>query len=123
MSLFNVGVDLMQNGGSLVLAATDYMIGPGHTGTYERDGIEIMTFHYYDSRRSGLSWIAERQLTVENGWPVAGQLLSSYGTTSVPTQKTSDANVRSNIWRMLSNCWLKTAMATYSQSYRNNAVN
>jgi len=84
------GDSLMNGGGSLLLKETGYMIGPGHMGTYERDNIDIMTFHYYDSRRAvawytGLPWIAERELTIENGWPVAGTLLSSHGDNSVPT--------------------------------------
>merc|ERR1740139_1752994 len=65
------GDSLMNGGGSLLLKESSYMIGPGHMGTYERDNMDIMTFHYYDSRRSGwydgLSWIAERELYIENG--------------------------------------------------------
>ena len=76
------GVDLMEGGGSLFLSTTDYMIGPGHVGTSQREGIDIMSFHYYDSRRSGLyeglAWMAERKLDIQNGWPVAGELVSSY---------------------------------------------
>lgn len=72
------GLNLTQDGGSMFLDAGDYMIGPGHAATYERDGDTIISFHYYDTRRSGLSWIAERELYIENGWPVAGELLSSY---------------------------------------------
>ncbi len=67
------GNDLMNGGGSLLLKKTGYMIGPGHMGHYVHDNQEIMTFHYYDSRRDdGLSWIAERKISFQNGWPVAG---------------------------------------------------
>lgn len=79
------GVDLMEGGGSLFLSTTDYMIGPGHVGISQREGIDIMSFHYYDSRRSGcyegLAWMAERKLDIKNGWPVAGELVSSYSAT------------------------------------------
>ena len=83
-------VDLMEGGGSLFLSTTDYMIGPGHVGTSQRDDIDIISFHYYDSRRSGfyegLAWMAERRLDIQNGWPVAGELVSSYDDSVTPTQ-------------------------------------
>lgn len=66
---------------SRFLATRSYMIGPGHMGHYTKwkDKQDIMTFHYYDRRRQdGMSWIGERKLNWDNGWPVAGSLLSSY---------------------------------------------
>merc|ERR1712232_497537 len=72
------GVDMMNGGGSLFLETEDYMIGPGHFADYEKDLNQFFSFHYYDRRRGGNSWIAERELIFENGWPKAGELISSY---------------------------------------------
>ena len=81
------GVDMMNFddstdlNSSRLLASSSYMIGPGHMGHYInwKTKQDIMTFHYYDSRREdGMSWIGERKLNWEDGWPVAGSLLSSY---------------------------------------------
>lgn len=79
------GIDLREEGGTLFLKKESYMIGPGHMGHYTKkkgktDIMEIMTFHYYDKRREdGNAWIGERELKWDNnGWPIAGKLLSSY---------------------------------------------
>ena len=70
--------DLTDGGGSLLLETDGYVIGPGHVGIYDDS---IMTFHYYDKRRvGGASWVAEKSISIVNGWPVLGdELLSSYG--------------------------------------------
>ncbi len=71
------GKDLMDGGGTLLLKTDDYVIGPGHVGIYDDS---VMSFHYYDGRRpGGLSWVGERSISVVDGWPVLGDLLSSWG--------------------------------------------
>jgi len=72
------GVDMMDGGGSLFLGNVDYMIGPGHLGEYVRDSEQIFSYHYYDRRRGGNSWIAERRLVFKDGWPEAAELVSSF---------------------------------------------
>lgn len=73
------GKDLMKGGGSLFLKERSYMVGPGHPAIYQKGSKEILTFHYYDTRRDGLPWIAERWLKWNTkGWPYAGGLRSSY---------------------------------------------
>ena len=70
------GVDLMQGGGTLVAKSgkgkDHYVIGPGHTGVWtDKKGRSFISFHYYDGRRDGNSWIAEKNLRFnKQGWPV-----------------------------------------------------
>ena len=49
-----------------------YVIGPGHTGVWtDKKGRSFISFHYYDGRRDGNSWIAEKNLRFnKQGWPV-----------------------------------------------------
>ena len=63
------GTDMMQGGGSLVLKTQGNIIGPGHTGIYKKGRKEFLSFHYYDKRRDGNSWIAEKKLRWKRGWP------------------------------------------------------
>lgn len=71
------GTDLMDGGGTLLLKTDDFVIGPGHVGIHDDS---IMSFHYYDrTRPSGLSWVGERKISVVNGWPVLGELISYWG--------------------------------------------
>lgn len=65
------GKDMMQGGGTLLQKTRGYFIGPGHTGIWKKAGKEYISFHYYDRRRDGNSWIAERRLRWRNGWPKA----------------------------------------------------
>lgn len=77
------GVGMIQGGGTLFLDSgdgdEDYMIGPGHVGVW-RDAREIdfVSFHYYDDRRDGKSWIAEKRLKWENGWPKTNRIKRAY---------------------------------------------
>ena len=74
------GKGMMQGGGKLVANTKDFVIGPGHTGIYTKNGKEFLTFHYYDERREGNSWIAERRLRwTLNGWPrLGGRVLRAF---------------------------------------------
>jgi len=67
--LDKTGRDMMEGGGTLVLKTQGNIIGPGHTGIYKRGRKDIISFHYYDKRRQGNSWIAEKQLRWRSGWP------------------------------------------------------
>lgn len=70
----NVGRDMLEGGGKMVIAAGDRKTGPGHFGRFiEEDGVEKMSFHYEaDFDRGGRSVLAIRPLLWKNGWPVAG---------------------------------------------------
>ena len=71
----NVGRDMMQGGGRMVIAAGDRVTGPGHFGrTIIDEGVEIMSCHYEaDFDQGGRSVLGIRPLLWRNGWPVAGE--------------------------------------------------
>ena len=71
----NIGRDMLQGGGKMLLSAGNRKTGPGHFGRYiEDDGVEKMSFHYEaDFDRGGRSVLAVLPLLWENGWPVAGE--------------------------------------------------
>ncbi|MEO1746489.1 MAG: family 43 glycosylhydrolase [Pseudomonadota bacterium] len=65
------GQDIMDGGGTLVLAARDHEIGPGHATIYTAPtGDTSISYHYYDARRDGLPWIGEAEIEWRDGWPV-----------------------------------------------------
>lgn len=70
----NVGRDMLQGGGRMVIAAGDRVTGPGHFGrTIIDEGVEIMSCHYEaDFDQGGRSVLGIRPLLWKNGWPVAG---------------------------------------------------
>ena len=71
----NVGRDMRNGGGRMVIAAGDRVCGPGHFGrTVIGEGVEVMSCHYEaDFDRSGRSVLGIRPLLWRNGWPVAGR--------------------------------------------------
>ncbi len=73
--LDNIGRDMLQGGGKMLLSAGNHKTGPGHFGRYiEDDGVEKMSFHYEaDFDRGGRSVLAVLPLLWENGWPIAGE--------------------------------------------------
>ena len=70
----NVGRDMLEGGGRMVIAAGDRVCGPGHFGrTIIDEGVEIMSCHYEaDFEMSGRSVLGIRPLLWKNNWPVAG---------------------------------------------------
>ena len=73
--LDNVGRDMLQGGGRMVVAAGRRQMGPGHFGrTVVDEGVEIMSCHYEaDLDRSGRSVLALLPLLWRDGWPEAGE--------------------------------------------------
>lgn len=71
--LDNVGRDMMEGGGKMVLSAGNRVTGPGHFGHYvEEEGVEKMSCHFEaDLERSGKSVLGIRSLLWKNDWPVA----------------------------------------------------
>ncbi|MBO5467825.1 MAG: family 43 glycosylhydrolase [Prevotella sp.] len=71
----NVGRDMLQGGGKMVIAAGDRVVGPGHFGrTIIDDGVEVMSCHYEaDFNQSGRSVLGLRPLLWKNDWPMAGE--------------------------------------------------
>ena len=70
----NIGRDMMQGGGRMVIATGDKVCGPGHFGrTVIDEGVEVMSCHYEaDFEQGGHSVLGLRPLLWKNGWPVAG---------------------------------------------------
>ncbi|MDR0981980.1 MAG: family 43 glycosylhydrolase [Culturomica sp.] len=73
--LDNVGRDMLEGGGRLVVTSEGRLIGPGHFGRMILgDGVEKMSYHYEaDMDLGGRSVLAIRPLLWKNGWPVVGQ--------------------------------------------------
>lgn len=69
----NVGRDMLEGGGKMVLSAGNRVTGPGHFGQYiEEEGVEKMSCHFEaDLERSGKSVLGIRALLWKNDWPVA----------------------------------------------------
>lgn len=75
--LDNMGRDMLQGGGKMLIAARHRTMGAGHFGRYiEEEGVEKMSFHFEaDLDQGGFSTLAIRPLMWKNDWPVAGDLL------------------------------------------------
>ncbi len=84
----NVGRDMLEGGGKMVIAAGDRKTGPGHFGRFiEEDGVEKMSYHYEaDFDRGGRSVLAIRPLLWKNGWPVAGEAFKE-GTYEIKSER------------------------------------
>ena len=74
--LDNVGRDMLQGGGRMVIAASERLSGPGHFGrTVIEEGVEKMSCHFEaDFDLGGRSTLGIRPLLWNNGWPKAGEL-------------------------------------------------
>lgn len=72
--LDNMGRDMLEGGGKMVVAAGGRVTGPGHFGRWILgDGVEKMSCHYEaDLDQGGRSVLGIRPLLWKNGWPVAG---------------------------------------------------
>ena len=82
------GVDLLQGGGTDFLVTKNNYIGPGQVGLFVENGINYLTYHYYDGTRTGgpptlaigkLTWTA-------TGWPAATQDWVAAGTYKITNQ-------------------------------------
>jgi arabinan endo-1,5-alpha-L-arabinosidase len=69
------GEDMVQNGGTLFLAAAGTQIGPGHFGRLIDDGVEKFSCHYEaDLEKGGRSVLDIRPLLwTADGWPQPGE--------------------------------------------------
>ena len=72
------GIDLMRDGGTLLLATESEMIGPGHAGILKDGDKYWFSFHFYDGGAGGASKLAIRPLTWDaDGWPVISKVAIS----------------------------------------------
>ena len=74
----NVGRNMIEGGGRMVLAGGRRLSGAGHFGRYvEEEGVEKMSCHFEaDYDRSARSVLAVRPLLWKNDWPYAGELFN-----------------------------------------------
>ncbi len=84
----NVGRDMIEGGGKMLIAAGDRKTGPGHFGRFiMEDGVEKMSYHYEaDFDQGGRSVLAIRPLLWKNGWPVAGEAFKE-GTYEIESER------------------------------------
>jgi arabinan endo-1,5-alpha-L-arabinosidase len=69
------GVDMLLDGGSLVLGSTGPFIGPGHAGILSAGGKDWFSCHFYDGTREGSPTLALLPLRWDAaGWPEVGAL-------------------------------------------------
>lgn len=65
------GVDLNNNGGTVVLNRSGRYVGPGHAGIFEENGVSMFSHHYYDANDNGTPKLGIAKLTWDaTGWPV-----------------------------------------------------
>ncbi|MCA9260543.1 MAG: family 43 glycosylhydrolase, partial [Planctomycetales bacterium] len=70
------GVDLLDGGGTPLVATRGSVIGPGHAAFVEHDGQQYMSYHYYDGDAEGRSRLAIAELMWDaQGWPQLGESL------------------------------------------------
>ncbi len=84
----NVGRDMIEGGGKMLIAAGERKTGPGHFGRFIMEkGVEKMSFHYEsDFDQGGRSVLAIRPLLWKNGWPVAGEAFKE-GTYEIESER------------------------------------
>lgn len=65
------GVRLSDGGGSLFLETTGRFVGPGHAGILSENGVDWVSYHYYDASNHGMPTLDLRRLGWSaDGWPV-----------------------------------------------------
>ena len=86
--LDNIGRDMLEGGGKMVLSAGNRVTGPGHFGqTIEAEGCEKMSCHFEaDYDRSGRFVLGILPLLWKNDWPVAGDPFKE-GTFEIESQR------------------------------------
>ena len=90
--LDNMGVDMLQGGGKLVVAASGRLVGPGHFGLMDLgDGVQKFSCHYEaDLDRGGRRVLDIRPLLWQDGWPVGGDNFKE-GTYEIQSERSGNA--------------------------------
>jgi arabinan endo-1,5-alpha-L-arabinosidase len=90
--LDNMGIDMLQGGGKLFAGSSGRHIGVGHFGLLDLgDGVQKFSCHYEsDLDRGGISVLDIRPLLWRDGWPVAGDNVTS-GTYEIESARTGTA--------------------------------
>jgi len=91
--LDNVGVDMIEGGGKLLIGSGDRLIGPGHFGLLNLGdtGAQKFSLHWEaDLDRGGASVLDIRPLLWIDGWPMAGENMKE-GTYEIESVRTGTA--------------------------------
>ncbi|MGI4886681.1 MAG: family 43 glycosylhydrolase [Janthinobacterium lividum] len=82
------GVDLLQGGGSDFLVGQSNYVGPGQVGLFIENGVNYLTYHYYNARANGAPTLGIGSLgwDAATGWPAATQDWLAAGTYTVANQ-------------------------------------
>ncbi|WP_263418142.1 family 43 glycosylhydrolase [Terriglobus albidus] len=90
--LDNMGIDMIQGGGKLLLGSESRLIGPGHFGLIDLgEGLQKFSLHYEaDLERGGASVLDIRPLLWKDGWPVAGDNMKA-GTFEIESARVGNA--------------------------------
>jgi len=90
--LDNMGIDMLQGGGTLFLGSGGRSIGPGHFGLLDLgEGVQKFSLHFEaDLDRGGISVLDIRPLLWRDGWPEAGANLTA-GTYEIESVRTGTA--------------------------------
>ena len=71
------GVNMLDDGGSLLLKTKGQFIGPGHAGIFSRGRKHWLSCHFYDGTRRGAATLAIRPLQWNaEGWPEISELIN-----------------------------------------------
>jgi len=66
------GLPLLQGNGTNFLTTRGSDIGPGHVGLFVENGVNYLSYHYYDGVRNGAPTLGITSLSWDaTGWPVA----------------------------------------------------
>lgn len=86
--LDNVGRDMLEGGGKMVIAAGNRQTGAGHFGRFvEEEGVEKLSCHFEaDFDLGGRSVLAIRPLLWKNDWPVGGEVFKD-GTYEIESER------------------------------------
>jgi arabinan endo-1,5-alpha-L-arabinosidase len=91
--LDNMGVDMLEGGGKLVIGSGDRVIGAGHFGLLDLGDTAAQKFSMHweaDLDRGGASVLEIRPLLWKDGWPVAGENMKE-GTYEIESIRTGTA--------------------------------
>lgn len=85
------GVDLLLGGGSNFLVGQDNYVGPGQVGLFVENGINYLTYHYYNASANGAPTLGIGSLSWDaaTGWPSVTEDWLAAGTYTVANQNSS----------------------------------
>ena len=63
------GKQMMQGGGTEIMASHGNIHGPGHNAVFTDNDADVLVYHYYDN--AGTALLGINLLRYDNGWPVA----------------------------------------------------